>query len=355
MFNWLDRLENRRLLRLLLLFALGWIGVQLLHYFAYVLLIFLFSAILAFLLNYPVGWLKRYLPHSLAVTIVFLGTLAILIGLGITLGLAIIGQLQDLITNLPSQIDLWIDSLERMQQFLARWNLDINFQQLESELRNFALAGIQFGFGKLQSIFALFLSGIIVAVITFFMLLEGERLWQYLLSFLPDLWRDRVPQALERNFLGFFSGRLLLSLFFGTATFLVLLVLRAPYALALGAIAGGLDLIPGIGSTMGISLICLILLPKSIALSVQVLISCILLQQVEENILMPRVMRNSVNLNPVVLFFSLLVGATVAGIVGIFLAIPMTGTIVSLLDLKALQASSEADPKSSQGKRILRQ
>lgn len=303
MFNWLDRLENRRLLRLLLLFALGWIGVQLLHYFAYVLLIFLFSAILAFLLNYPVGWLKRYLPHSLAVTIVFLGTLAILIGLGITLGLAIIGQLQDLITNLPSQIDLWIDSLERMQQFLARWNLDINFQQLESELRNFALAGIQFGFGKLQSIFALFLSGIIVAVITFFMLLEGERLWQYLLSFLPDPWRDRVPQALERNFLGFFSGRLLLSLFFGTATFLVLLVLRAPYALALGAIAGGLDLIPGIGSTMGISLICLILLPKSIALSVQVLISCILLQQVEENILMPRVMRNSVNLNPVVLFF----------------------------------------------------
>lgn len=54
---------------------------------------------------------------------------------------------------------------------------------------------------------------------------------------------------------------------------------------------------------MGISLICLILLPKSIALSVQVLISCILLQQVEENILMPRVMRNTVNLNPVVLFF----------------------------------------------------
>lgn len=54
---------------------------------------------------------------------------------------------------------------------------------------------------------------------------------------------------------------------------------------------------------MGISLICLILLPKSIALSVQVLIGCILLQQVEENILMPRVMRNSVNLNPVVLFF----------------------------------------------------
>ncbi|URR36159.1 AI-2E family transporter [Thermosynechococcus sp. HN-54] len=347
MFNWLDRLENRRLLRLLLLFALGWVGVQLLQYFAYVLLIFLFAAILAFLLNYPVRWLKRYLPHGFAVTAVFLGTLALLIGLGITLGLAIIGQFQELITSLPSQIDLWIDSLERMEQFLEQWNLEINFQQLESELRNFALAGLQFGFGKLQAIFALFVGGIIVAVITFFMLLEGERLWQYLLSFLPDPWRDRVPQALERNFLGFFSGRLLLSLFFGTGTFIVLLVLRAPYALALAAIAGGFDLVPGIGSTIGISLVCLILLPKGVALSLQVLISCILLQQVEENILMPRVMRNSVNLNPVVLFFALLVGATVAGIVGVFLAIPITGTIVSLWDLKALQAGSGDPPQSS--------
>lgn len=206
MFNWLDRLENRRLLRLLLLFALGWIGVQLVYYFAYVLLVFLFSAILAFLLNYPVRRLKRYLPHGFAVTLVFLGTLALFIGFGITLGLAIVDQLQALITSLPEQIDLWIESLEKMQQFFRRWNLDINFRQLESELRNFTLAGIQFGFGKLQSVFGLFLGGIIVAVVTFFMLLEGEPLWQYLLSFLPDPWRDRLPLALKRNFLGFFWG-----------------------------------------------------------------------------------------------------------------------------------------------------
>ncbi|WP_298613511.1 AI-2E family transporter [uncultured Thermosynechococcus sp.] len=347
MFNWFDRLENRRLWRLLLLFALGWIGVQLLSYFAYVLLVFLFAAILAFLLNYPVGWLKRYLPHGVAVTVVFLGTLAILIGLGITLGLAIIGQLQELITNLPEQIDLWIESLENMQQFLRRWNLDINFQQLESELRNFTLAGIQFGFGKLQSVFGLFLGGIIIAVITFFMLLEGEPLWQYLLSFLSEPWRERLPLALRRNFLGFFWGRFLLSLFFGASVFVVLLILQVPYTLALAAIAGSFDLIPGIGATLGIGLVCLVLLPKGVLLSLQVLISCIVLQQVEENLLMPRIMGDSVNLNPIVLFFALLVGGTVGGLAGIFLAIPLTGTMVSLLDLKALQAGRETDLPSS--------
>jgi len=341
MLKWFDRLENRRLLRFLLLFALGWIGVQLLKFFATVVLIFLLSAILAFLLNYPVRWVERYLPHTAAVTLVFLGALAIVIGVGLTLGFGIIGQLQELLSTLPDQVDTWINLLNDIQRWLERWNLEIDFRQIESELRNYAFAGLEFGFGKLQFVFSLLLESIIVAVITFFMLLDGQRLWQYLLSFLPEPWQERVPRDLQRNFLGFFWGRFLLSLFFGVSVFIILLLLRAPYALALAAIAGAFDLIPGIGATLGIAIVSLILLPKGLALSFKVLVGCILLQQVEENILMPRIMRNSVNLNPVILFLALLVGATLAGFVGVFLAIPITGTLVSLFKLEALQAGHQ--------------
>jgi predicted PurR-regulated permease PerM len=110
-------------------------------------------------------------------------------------------------------------------------------------------------------------------------------------------------------------------------------LLNIPYALVLAATAGLFDLIPGIGATIGISLICLIILPQGILLSIKVLIGCILLQQVEENLLMPRIMQGSINMNPVIMFFALLVGARVAGLVGVFLSIPIAGVLISLLDV----------------------
>ncbi len=85
----------------------------------------------------------------------------------------------------------------------------------------------------------------------------------------------------------------------------------------------------------------LILLPQGILLSLQVLVSCILLQQVEENLLMPRIMQGSININPVVMFFALLVGARVAGLLGIFLAIPIAGVMISLFEVDEMKGERE--------------
>jgi predicted PurR-regulated permease PerM len=153
--------------------------------------------------------------------------------------------------------------------------------------------------------------------------------------------------TIQRNLLGFFWGRLLLSIFFGISTFIVFIILGAPYPLILAAIAGVFDLIPGIGATLGISLVALILLTQSIWMSVQVIVSCILLQQVEENLLLPHVMQGSLNINPVVMFFALLVGARIAGILGIFLAIPIAGVIVSLFEINEMKARSQTPPSST--------
>jgi predicted PurR-regulated permease PerM len=97
-------------------------------------------------------------------------------------------------------------------------------------------------------------------------------------------------------------------------------------------------LIPGIGATLGISLVALIVLPQGIWLSLKVLLGCILLQQIEENLLMPRIMQGSLNINPVVMFFALLIGARVAGLLGVFLAVPIAGVIISLFEMDELKA-----------------
>jgi predicted PurR-regulated permease PerM len=122
---------------------------------------------------------------------------------------------------------------------------------------------------------------------------------------------------------------MLLSLFFTIAAFIVFLFLQVPLALILAVIVGLFQLIPGIGATLGIGLVCLILLPKSVGLAFNVLIASIILQQIKDNLLAPRIMQNSLNINPVIGFFALLVGYRIAGLLGIFLATPIAGVFLS--------------------------
>lgn len=341
-----EQWSNSRLVRYLLLFALGWAITQVLGYFEAVIIIFIFAAVLAFLLHYPVRWLTHYIPRSAAVIIVFLITLLILGGLLSTLGLAIISQGQQLLNQAPIFYSAAIEFVETMQTLLTRWNLNVNFNGIEDQIRDQVITGVGFGFNTLQGILASLLDMIIIAVVAFFMLLDGGKLWDFMLKAIPVHQRQNFTISVKRNFIGFFWGRLILSIFFGVSVFIVLLLLNVPYALFLAAIAGAFDLIPGIGATLGISLVSMILLPQGILLSLKVLVGCVLLQQVEENLLMPRVMQNSVNLNPVIMFLALLIGARIAGLVGIFLAIPITGVVISLFNIDEMQSNGEATKKT---------
>lgn len=103
-------------------------------------------------------------------------------------------------------------------------------------------------------------------------------------------------------------------------------------------ILGFVNLIPGIGAILGISIVSLIVLSQSVWLALKVLGVCFVLQQIQDNLIAPKVMQDAVNINPVVTFLAILVGARVAGIVGVFLAIPITGVIVSFFEIEEMQA-----------------
>ena len=329
------RLNNSQLIRYLLLFALGWVFVQVIAYFETVLVIFVLAAITAFLLNYPVVWVSRFMPRWLAVIIVFLLTLLILSVLTATVGLTIVSQAQQILKQAPQLLD---DAIALFQDlpFVSN-NVAFDFNAFEAQLRQQALSIIGTGLTTIQNLLLSLLDLILIIVVAFFMLLDGKPLWNFALRIFPQHLRSELTVAIAKNFLGFFWGRLLLSIFFGASAFLVFILLGVPYALAMAAIAGVFDLIPGIGATLGIGLICLIILPQGIILSIKVLIGCILLQQVEENLLMPRIMQGSINMNPVVMFLALLIGARVAGLIGVFLSIPIAGVLISLLDVDEMR------------------
>jgi predicted PurR-regulated permease PerM len=336
--NSLEQIGTNKLVHYLLLFAIGWVIVQVLAYFSTVIIVFILAAVLAFLLNYPVQWIQHFLPHSFAVILVFLVSLSILVIFTFTIGFTALSQGQDLLSQFPDFVDFLISLLKRLETFLAQWNLQVNLTAVEEQIRTQALEGIGIGFTTVQRLFSSLIDIILIAVVAFFMLLNGERLWYFVLKVFPEHLRNNLTISIQRNFLGFFWGRLILSVFFGISAFIVFLILQIPYPLILSAIAGIFDLIPGIGATLGISIVALIVLPQGIWISIKVLIGCILIQQVEENLLMPRIMQGSLNINPVVMFFALLIGARIAGLLGIFLAVPIAGVIISLFEIDELKA-----------------
>ncbi|MEG3968625.1 AI-2E family transporter [Microcoleus sp. T2B6] len=336
--NFWNMLSNLALVRFLLLFASGWAGLQLLAYFETAVAVFTIAALVAFLLNYPVRTLQRFLPRSLAVAFVVLLTILVFGGLTVTVGVTLLSQGQQLIDSMTEFVNALAPLSERIEAFLRARNLQVNLRVIEEQLRNQALAGVVSSIAFLQVFLTNLLNLILIMVVASFMLLDGERLWLLVLKFIPRHLHRRLSVTIEKNFLGFFQAQILLMLFLTTASFLIFLLLDVRFPLILAFIIGLFDLVPGIGATLGISLVCFIVLSQNVWLALKVLAACIVLQQVQDNFIHPRLMQNSLNLNPVVVFFALLVGARSAGLLGIFLAIPLAGVIVSWFDIEEMQA-----------------
>ncbi|RAM49425.1 MAG: AI-2E family transporter [Hapalosiphonaceae cyanobacterium JJU2] len=333
-----QNLNNSTLLRLLLLFACGWALVILITYFYNVIAIFTTAAIFAALLNYPVEWLSRYLPRGLAITITFLGAVVILIALVTALGLEVLNQGQSLVDRITEVVKT--QDLLPLKEFIGNLNLERLLQTLQT--------GLISGLGIAQNIFSSVFTLIFLAVISLYMLIDGEKLWFSSLQLIPAESRDRFATTFQRSFLGFLRGQLLLILFLSSASFLIFLVLGVNYALFLALIIGILDAIPGIGATLGVlTITVLVLASQGWIVALEVVIACIILQQIQDNFISPKVMGNTLKISPVLLFLALFIGERVAGLLGIFLSIPIAGMIAAWLrleDLKAQQSSPERSP-----------
>jgi predicted PurR-regulated permease PerM len=339
--NFWQRLNNLVLVRFLLLVASGWAIILLLDYFQGVIVIFTFAAILAFLLSYPVQGLRRFLPHGIAVFVVFLISIVVLGGIAITLGLAVLSQGQQLIDSITAFLKSLTPFIEGLEKFLRSRNLQIDLNFIEEQLRNQAINTLVSSLAILQQFLTNFVTFILIAVVAFFMLLDGEKIWHLILKIVPRQRRSRFTNIMKRSFLGFFRGQLLLTLFLTSATLFVFILLNVPFALLLSVVIGLLDVIPGIGATLGVSTVTLIVLSQNVWLALKVFVACIILQQIQDNLIAPRIMQGALNLNPIVIFFALLVGAKVAGLLGIFISIPIAGVIVSLFEIEEMQSEVE--------------
>jgi predicted PurR-regulated permease PerM len=167
-----------------------------------------------------------------------------------------------------------------------------------------------------------------IAFMTFFMLLEGPTWIERILGVMGDDIRPRweaVAHQIYRTVGGYVTGNLLISVIAGISTTIVLLIMGVPFALALGVLVAILDLIPLAGATLAAILVSLIAFLHSVTAGIVVAVFFVIYQQVENHLLQPLVYGRTVQLSPLIVLISILIGAEVAGILGALGAIPIAG------------------------------
>ena len=344
-FFW-NQVSSNVLVSFLLWVASGWALLTVFKYFENVFFTFSFAAILAFLLNYPVRYLKKYLGRGVALGIVIAVTLLIIISVIGTLGIYVLNQLEQIFTIIIDRLNSPDSPLAQLDLFLKARDIQINFAVVQELVKKSFSSSISFFITALSSFPNTLISFVFVLVIAFFMLVEGDKLWHLVLKIIPQHRRERFANVIQQSFIGFFRGQITISLILTVATFIIFLLLKIPFALTLAIVMGFFTTIPGVGATLGILTISAIVLVQNGWIdTIKVIVSSVLLQQVQDNFISPRIMQKAVNLNPVVVFFALMVGARIANLWGIFLAIPIASAVVSWFEIEEMQHNGKITPK----------
>jgi predicted PurR-regulated permease PerM len=332
-----DALSNSDLLRFLLLAACSWVTVQFIQFFYGVISMFAMAAILAVLLNYPVSRLTRFVPRWGAIAVTVFSTLAIITGFITILGIEVLNQGTGLVNTITATLKT---SNLPFENLLEKLNFESLIDVLTSSLGT--------GLGIAGGLFSNTFNFIFVLVIAIYMLADGSNIWQTCLKIVPVQIRDRVDRTVQSSFIGFFQAQIFLMLFLASLSFVVYTILGVKFALVLSIVVGVLDAIPGIGATLGVLIVTvLVFASQGVTLAIKIVIASLILQQVQDNLVHPRVMRNSLNINPILMFLALFIGEKVAGILGLFLSIPLTGMVVQWFEDNEGEESQAVIPQSN--------
>ncbi|HAZ47407.1 MAG TPA: AI-2E family transporter [Cyanobacteria bacterium UBA11369] len=312
----------------------GWLGLLVFHYFQSIIGILVIATILSFLLDYPVGFLRqRGMERNRAVLLVVLFTLLILGAFGLTLAPLLIDQLNGLIVRLPSWIASGTQQLQTFRDWAAERNLPINLLELasqtiarvSSQLQSLTGQSIRLVLDTLGSV----VNVILTIVLTFYLLLHGERLWDGIFQWFPSRVGLEIRQSLRQNFHNYFIGQATLATLMGISLTVAFSILKVPFGLLFGLGVGLMTLIPFGGAT-GISIVSLLMAFQNFWLGIKVLLVASLIDQAIGNIIAPRILGEIIGLNPVWVLVSLLLGAKVGGLLGLLIAVPIAGCIKSI-------------------------
>jgi predicted PurR-regulated permease PerM len=319
--------------------AIVMVGAAALLYFLIDILLILFLGIVVAAALQPGHvWLSRWgVPKGLAVLLIYLVLLVSLVLIAVLVGPVLFAQLTTLTASVPEQYSTLVTSLQTSPTPLLQ-RLGSSLPPFSVLTQNLAALTPRF-FADLVAFmtstvrFCAYF--VVVLAIGFYWTIEVPRLERLVLSFLPVARRPQalaIWQEIEYKLGAFVRGQGLAMLIIGVASAIGYLLIGLPNVLVVAVLAGLLEAMPIIGPIVTAVLAALLAVPQGVTSVFLVLAFSTLLQQVESNVLIPRIMSHAIGISSLAGLFAVLIFGTLYGFLGAFVAIPLTVVVHVLLD-----------------------
>jgi predicted PurR-regulated permease PerM len=315
----------------------------------HVLVLVVIALFIAVSLDPAARWLiRRGVRRSIAVTIISLLLLLIVGGFIVSVVPPLVAQASKLVRDLP-------DFLNQLQQSGSYRSLDERFGITPRATTYLGDLANRLGGGALglvSQVFAAIFNTLTVLVFSIYFMADLPRLRRGMVRLFPRAHRPRIAEitnVVVDKVGAYMIGNLIISVFAGVATFVAVFLLDVQFALALAFLVALMDLVPMVGATIGaVSCVAVALFTRNIPGAVGLIIFFIIYQQVENYLIAPRVLRNTVDLSSAAVLFTALIGGTMLGVVGALMAIPVAAAI-KVLVTPAIRAMNEPAPVDASG------
>jgi predicted PurR-regulated permease PerM len=329
-----DALTTRQIARILFTVAAFSALLYLLVQVRGTLLLLGIAIFLAVALGPAVGFFARVLPRAAAILLVYVLILCVFGGVLALVVPPVVNGASDLSRNIPGYIDD-LRNNARFREFDNKYDVTTRLtkeaQKLPSKLGDAAGALQGIAAGVFNAAFQL----LTILTMTFFLLLDGRRIANFLVRRAAHDHRERLRGILERTYKstsGYVAGALTITSINGILTFIVLSILGVPFAVPLAVLMSFFGLIPLVGATIGGVIILIVTLFTDFPSATIVYgIFLVLYQQFENNVLQPTIFRRTVNVPPLAVIVAILAGSSLLGVVGALVAIPIAAALQIVL------------------------
>ena len=296
---------------------------------------FIFSVIMAYLFNPIVNFFeKRKIRRSLGILIVYAIILGVVVILSLTIIPNITKEAKKLMEILPLYLNRIFDFLNNIydRYYSSIYSLPPQLQGVEQavmgnaeNMGNILSENIKKITSSMMDIFPKITSIILVPIFTFYLILDKDSIKNKIYITVPkDKRQDfsRLSKEIDKALGEFIRGRVIVAIFIGVSTTIALLILKIPFGLVIGLIAGIADIIPYFGPVIGIIPAVIFALLDSPLKALWVIIIFTVIQQIENDLITPKIIGESIGIHPITVIVSLIIGGEIMGIWGMVLAVP---------------------------------
>mgnify|MGYP001625088682 FL=1 len=314
---------------------------------------FILGIVIAFVLNILINLIEKKLLNKAKMNEKSKRTISLLLSLAIVFTFIVVLLLL-IIPQLKNTVELFVDNMpvyeENVKELLDKFNIDPEVvTEIEESVKDFGSVAIDFiknnsehvlevTLGVASNVISVVVNTVIAFVFAIYLLVQKEKLLsqlnKVLKAYLPlnkvSKIRD-IARLSNRICANFVSGQCLEAVIIGVLCFIGMLILGIPYAATISVLIGVTALIPVYGAFIGTIVGAFLIFMVSPIKALIFIIFIIILQQFEGNLIYPKVVGKSVGLPGIWVFVAVTIGASLAGIVGMLISVPVVSILYSIL------------------------